>query len=196
MITETVTRVPPLEPPYTTEVGEQLTRMMPAGAPPIGLFRTFAHNLPMTRAMHGWGSYELSRSLSLSMREREIVIDRTCARCDAEYEWGVHVTFFADRVGFDEEHLRSLTYGTPEDPCWTAEREQLLLRVVDALHITADIPDALWPTVESTFSIQQILDIVLLCGWYHAISFAARALRVPLEQDAPRFADYADVTQR
>ena len=28
-----------------------------------------------------------------------------------------------------------------------------------------------------------------LCGWYHAISFAARAARVPHEPGAPRFAD-------
>jgi hypothetical protein len=30
----------------------------------------------------------------------------------------------------------------------------------------------------------------LLCGWYHAISFTARAARVPLEEGAPRFSDY------
>jgi hypothetical protein len=29
----------------------------------------------------------------------------------------------------------------------------------------------------------------MLCGWYHAISFAARAARVELEPHAPRFAD-------
>ena len=44
--------------------------MMPPGTPPIGLFRTFARNMPMAEAMGGWGSYELSRRLSLSMRHR------------------------------------------------------------------------------------------------------------------------------
>ena len=38
------------------------------------------------------------------------------------------------------------------------------------------------------FDDQQIVDLTLLCGWYHAISFAARAARVPLEPDAPTFA--------
>jgi hypothetical protein len=32
---------------------------------------------------------------------------------------------------------------------------------------------------------------LLLAGWYHAISYAARAARVPLEDGAPRFAQYA-----
>jgi hypothetical protein len=29
--------------------------------------------------------------------------------------------------------------------------------------------------------------LTMLCGWYHAISFSARAARVPLEDGAPRF---------
>ena len=65
----------------------------------------------MTKAMHGWGSYELSRDLSLSMRDREIVIDRlTCARCTCEYEWGVHVAFFASRVGLDGDGPSAITH--------------------------------------------------------------------------------------
>lgn len=35
----------------------------------------------------------------------------------------------------------------------------------------------------------QILDLLLLCGWYHAISFGANGARVALEDGAPRFAD-------
>jgi len=31
----------------------------------------------------------------------------------------------------------------------------------------------------------------MLCGWYHAISFAANGARVPLEDSAPRFEDVA-----
>jgi hypothetical protein len=72
-------RINPLEPPYEPAVAAQLESMMPPGAPPIGLFRTFARNLPMAQAMGGWGRYELSKRLSLSMRQRELVIDRVTA---------------------------------------------------------------------------------------------------------------------
>jgi hypothetical protein len=138
MVTEIVTpRIAPLGAPYRPEIGDQLSKMMPPGVPPIALFRTFVRNLPMTEAMHGWGSYELSRSLSLSMRDREIVIDRTCARCGCEYEWGVHVVLFAERAGLDQHQIASLTAGT--------------------------------------------------AGWYHAISFVARAARVSLEVGASTF---------
>jgi alkylhydroperoxidase family enzyme len=180
-------RIAPLDPPYAADVDAQLASMMPAGQPPIGLFRTFARNLPMTAAMSTWGRYELGRSLSLSLREREIVILRTCARCGCEYEWGVHVLMFGDRVGLGAEQRRSLAEGGAADACWTDERERLLLEAVDALHDDNDIDDALWRRLAAVFGEPQLMDLVLLCGWYHAISFAARVARLPLEPGAPRF---------
>jgi alkylhydroperoxidase family enzyme len=165
--------------------------MMPPGAPPIALFRTFARNPVMTRAMTGWGSYELGRTLSLSMRDREIVIDRTCARCACEYEWGVHVASFATRVGLTAEQVTSLTHGKADDACWVDERERLLIRACDALHDHGDIPDELWAQLRGHFGDDELMDLVLLTGWYHAISWFANALRVELEPFAPRFADAA-----
>ena len=112
MVTEIVTpRIPPLTPPFAPAVDAQLRRMVPPGAEPIALFRTFVRNLPMAQAMETWGAYELNRALSLTMRDREIVIDRTCARCGCEYEWSVHVAFFAERVGLEHAQITSLTFG-------------------------------------------------------------------------------------
>jgi alkylhydroperoxidase family enzyme len=192
MVTETVSaRIVPLRPPYAPKVDALLRKMMPEGVPPIGLFRTFARNMPMTEAMTEWGGYELSRRLSLSMRDRELVIDRTCARCGCEYEWGVHVTFFADRVGLDANQTTSLTHGSAEDSCWVDERDRLLIRAVDALHDHSEIDDDLWRELSCIFSDANLLDLLLLCGWYHAISFVARGARVPLEAGAPTFSDYS-----
>jgi Carboxymuconolactone decarboxylase family len=99
-----MTRIEPLQPPYTDEVSERLEAMMPPGVPPILLFRTFVRNLPMAKALGQWGAYELGKNLALTMRDREIVIDRTCVRCGCEYEWGVHVAFFAERAKLTPEH--------------------------------------------------------------------------------------------
>ena len=175
--------------PYEPEVGDQLRSMMPKGAPPIGLFRTFARNVNMTKAMGGWGRYELGGDLSLSMRQREIVIDRTCARCGCEYEWGVHILFFAERVAFTTPQLASLTHGEATDPCWSSN-EALLIRAVDELHDTSTISDALWTVLAGHFDDAQLLDLTMLCGWYHAISFTARSARVAPEPGTPMFTDY------
>jgi alkylhydroperoxidase family enzyme len=182
-------RIDPVQPPYPPQVAERLAAMMPPGAPPILLFRTFVRNLPMTTAMSGWGGYELSRRLSLSMRDREIIIDRTCARCGCEYEWGVHVAFFAGRVGLSERQITSLTHGSASDPCWADDRDRLLIEAADALHDAADIGDDLWHRLAGLFSQEQLLDLLMLVGWYHAISFTANGARVPREDGAPRFAD-------
>jgi alkylhydroperoxidase family enzyme len=181
-------RIEPLNPPYSPEATERLEAMMPAGVPPILLFRTFAKNLPMATAMGRWGSYELSKQLSLTMRDREIVIDRTCARCGCEYEWGVHIAFFADRVGLSPEQITSITHGSLTDPCWTDDRDRILIEAVDAMHDTGAIDDALFLRLAATFNEQQILDLTMLCGWYHSISFTANVAQVALESGAPRFA--------
>ena len=185
----TIPRITPLEAPYAPEVGEQLQRMMPPGVAPIGLFRTFVRNLPMATAMHGWGTYELGRHLSVSMRAREIVIDRTCARCGCEYEWGVHVRFFAERVGFTADQTASLVHGQATDPCWNVPSERMLIELVDQLHDHADVDDELWDGLRAHYADDQLLDLVVLCGWYHAISFVATAARVSNEPGAPRFDD-------
>jgi hypothetical protein len=189
-------RIRPVEPPFEPETGALLAGMMPSGVPPIGLFRTFARNLPMTRAMTGWGGYELSKALHLTMRDREIVIDRTCARCGCQYEWGVHVAFFAERVALTREQVASLTHGGPNDGCWTDERDRLLVRAVDALHDRATIDDDLWTELGRQLDDAARLDLLLLCGWYHAISFAANGAQVSLEDGAPRFDDYVPFTRR
>jgi alkylhydroperoxidase family enzyme len=184
-------RIVPLEPPYGPEVGHQLEQMMPAGVAPIALFRTFTKNLPMTRAMRSWGGYELGHELTLTLREREIVIDRTCARTGCEYEWGVHVAYFAERAGLTDEQVASLTHGQPTDGSWDAARDRLLIEMVDSLHDTADIPDELWTELSGAFDEAQLLDQILLTGWYHAISYVARATRIPFEPGTPSFASVA-----
>jgi hypothetical protein len=63
---------------------------MPEGVPPLLLFRTLAVN---ERVFHRVMAGGLLDRGSLTLRERELVIDRTCFRCGSEYEWGVHVVW-------------------------------------------------------------------------------------------------------
>ena len=181
-------RIRPLERPFEADVEDQLRSMMPPNVEPIALFRVFARNLKMARAMQAWGRYELGKAFSVGIRHREIVIDRTCARCGCEYEWGVHVAFFAERASLTPAQVASLTKGHSVDPCWVEESDRVLIRLVDVLHDKGDVDDPLWSALRAHFDERQIMDLTLLCGWYHAISFTARAARVPLEPDVPTFA--------
>lgn len=185
-------RIEPYEAPFPPVIEDLLDRMMQTKEyPPIALFRVMAKNLPMASASWNLGRYGLGKELSLHRREREILIDRTTARLGCEYEWGVHVMFFGPIVGLSSEEITSLTHGSSTDPCWTDERERLILDGVDQLVDTHDIDEQLWERLTQHFSESELLDLLCIVGWYHAIGFLARGLRLPLEASAPTFADVA-----
>jgi len=179
----TPARIAPLDPPYPPPVAAALERIMPAGVPPLTLFRTLAVNERVFLRVMAGGLLDRG---SISLREREIVIDRTCARCRAEYEWGVHVAFFAERVALTADEVAATCAADPEATPF-APRERLLLRLVDELHDTAQVGDGLWPALRAEWSDAQLVELVALVGFYHLISFAVNAFRVPLEPYAARF---------
>lgn len=182
-------RIAPLEPPYPAPVQAALDRIMPAGVPPLALFRTLARNERVFLRLMAGGLLDRG---SITLREREIVIDRTCARCGCEYEWGVHVAFFAERVGLTTEQVTAIADG---DPAALPERERLLVRLVDALHDEARVDDVLWAALRGHFGEEQLVELVAVAGFYHLISFMANALRIPLEPFGARFPRPADGTR-
>ena len=102
----------------------------------------------------------------------------------------MHVAVYGDRVQLDGDQIASLTHGAPTDPCWTDPAEAALIAVVDQLHDHARVDDAAWAALAAHRSDQQLLDVLLLAGWYHAISYAANGAQVDLEPWAARFADH------
>src|SRR5579859_6192921 len=102
-----MSRIAPLEPPYAPEIQNQFDRIM-RGAPPLMLFRVMASD---PRAWEKFRSGSLLDRGPLSLREREIVIDRTCALNGCEYEWGVHVATFAAAAQLTDEQVRATVVG-------------------------------------------------------------------------------------
>src|ERR1700761_4075132 len=111
-----MSRIAPLEPPYAPEIQAQFDRIM-RGAPPLVLFRVVAGN---ARAWDKFLAGSLLDRGPLSLREREIVIDRTCANTGCEYEWGVHVATFAGPAGLTDDQVRATVSGKADAACWSA----------------------------------------------------------------------------
>jgi len=103
----------------------------------------------------------------------------------------MHLACFAERAGLSGEQITSLTHGGPSDMCWADERDRLLIEAADALHDSADLGEDLWLRLIRLFSEEQLLDLMMLAGWYHAISFTANGARVACEDGSPRFAGIA-----
>lgn len=173
-------RVDPVSPPYSPELQAVFDRIMPSGVPPLTLFTTLAR---VPRVYDRFRAGSLLDRGPVSMRHREIVIDRTCARCGCAYEWGVHVAFFSRRVELSPEQLRATVLGKADDPAWVHE-ERHLIQLVDELHDSAGISDELWTKLLAAFSVEQILELIALVGFYHTVSFFANGLRLPPESYA------------
>src|SRR3712207_7844615 len=84
----------------------------------------------MAAGLNAWGRYYLSRQLSLSMRDRELVIDRTTARCGCDYEWGVHVASYGERVGLTSEQVHSVAHRSEEHTSELQSRQYLVCRLL------------------------------------------------------------------
>jgi alkylhydroperoxidase family enzyme len=175
-------RVEPVAAPYPPDLQKVLDAIMPRGVPPLTLFTTLA------RVPRIWDRFRAGSLLDrgpVSLRHREIVIDRTCARCGCGYEWGVHVEFFARRAALTPEHLRATVHGDANDPAWRDE-ERLLIRMVDELHDTATLSDETWRQLAAAFSVEQILELIALVGFYHTVAFFANGLKLaPEPRSAP-----------
>lgn len=176
-------RIAPAEAPYPPQIAAALERIMPTGVPPLVLFRTMARNPRVFEKIFAGGLLDKG---ALSMRQREIVIDRTTARLGAEYEWGVHIAFFAERAGFDEDRIAATVHGSADAPCWSAD-EQALLAAVDDLVDRRTLGDETWTSLTAHFVEAQILEVIALTGYYHTISFLCRSLDLPLEAYGARF---------
>jgi alkylhydroperoxidase family enzyme len=181
-----VPRLAPLEPPYPDSATAEAVEAL---GPPIALFRTLARRPERAQAIHAWGRYYLSRRSALSLRHRELVIDRTTARCGAEYEWGIHIAVFAEKAALTREQIHSITAGDPEDACWADAGDRAVLRAVDALHDRHTLGDEEWAELVAATGEEGALDLLLLAGWYHAISFVACAVGLPNEPGTPSFAE-------
>jgi alkylhydroperoxidase family enzyme len=137
----------------------------------------------LARAPRIWERFRAGSLLEpgpVSLRHREIVINRTCARCGCAYEWGVHVAFFAQRAALTPAQVRATLQGDADDSAWSDD-ERLLLRMVDELHDTANLSDEAWAGLKAAFSVEQILELIALVGFYHTVSYFANGLRLTLE---------------
>jgi alkylhydroperoxidase family enzyme len=178
-----MTRIAPASPPYEPTIAAELERIMPPGIEPLVLFRTLARSPRVFGKIFAGGYLDKG---PLSLRQREIVIERTTARLGCEYEWGVHIALFGKRVGFGEAEVAAIAHGPADAACWSAD-EQALIALVDDLVDHHTILGVTWQSASKHFDEAQLLEAIAIAGFYHTISFLCRGLELPLESYGTRF---------
>jgi alkylhydroperoxidase family enzyme len=175
-------RIAPAAEPLPDDIQHAIDVIM-RGRPPLVLFTTLARDRRLFFKFFNSGLLDRGH---LTIRQREIVIDRVTASCGAEYEWGVHVSVFAAKAGLTETEILSLTVGGPDDPCWS-EADRLLIRLCDRLHEECTVDDALWAELARHHSDEALLELLMLAGTYRTVSYLVNSLRLPPEPGASRF---------
>lgn len=173
----------PVAEPYSPEVAAILDTYPKRNGYVLQLFRVFANSIRFLKK----GTVNLlDRDSPISMRVREIIILRVAANNDCEYEWGVHVAAFSEHVKLSKEQVRATRLKDHNAPCWSAD-ESLLVSVVDELCSQGCLSKDLLSRFQQTWTAEQQLEILALCGNYHTICFVANVAQLDGEPFGARF---------
>lgn len=183
-----MSRIAPIEAPWPEWFAADMARTMPPGAPPLALFTALATS---QRAWTKFAAGSLLDPGPLPLRAREIVIDRTCARCGCGYEWGIHAALFAGRAKLSEAELAA-TAADAVDPSLWSPAEATLIETVDALLARKRLDDAEFGHLRAHYSEPQILEIVQLVAFYHGVALICGTLDLSPEPGTPSLPSTGD----
>jgi alkylhydroperoxidase family enzyme len=175
-------RIPPVTdpPPEVLELYSKGGLRAPDGST-LNIFATLAHHPPLLKRWLVFANHVLAKS-TLTPRDRELAILRVGVRCRSRYEFGQHVVI-ARRSDITDEEIERVKVG-PDDAAWS-EHDRALLRAVDELHDDSRISDETWSTLSTSYSTQQMLDLIFAVGQYHLVSFALNSAGVELDEGVP-----------
>src|SRR6266702_1183754 len=100
------------------------------------------------------------------------------------------IAAFGAKAQWTPAQIHSTVYGSADDTCWSLE-DRLVIRLADQLHATNRVDDALWEEMSAHFPVDQLIELIMLAGLYHAVSYMVNATGVQHETFAPRFSDVA-----
>jgi len=152
--------------------------------PPLNIFRTLAHEPDLFRAFSRLGGY-LLRDGRLPGREREIVILRVGWRCGSEYEFGQH-TVIGRAAGLTDDEIGRLARDSVGD--WSAE-DAALVHLADELCASDVVADSTWRALATRWDAGQLLELLVLAGYYRLVSGLLSSAGVALEPTTPGWPD-------
>jgi alkylhydroperoxidase family enzyme len=178
-------RLPLRAPPYEPEVAKAIANSAFQGLSPQNLRLVLCNEPKLFAAFQSMAHVVLFKG-ALPEREREIAIIRTGALTRSEYEWGMHVSIYAERCGLSEAQVQDLTVGPMRDELWS-DKERAIVRTVEELHHHSTISDATWELLRAHWPQDQIVELIMATSFYHMAAFFLNSMAVPLEQGSRRF---------
>jgi alkylhydroperoxidase family enzyme len=172
-------RIQPVTDP-TPEQAEELAKGFTIDGKTLNIFGTLAHHPRLMRRFSVLGGAFLQGGL-LPEREREIVILRVGYRCASQYEFGQH-TLIGRQAGLTDDEIEAL--GGAGEREWSAE-DRALIDFADELCATNDVSDERWAPLAARWNEAELLELVLLAGFYRMVSGFLNTIRVELDPGVP-----------
>lgn len=182
MTASTDVRIAPL--PADDPVAIALGGVPGRDGPPLNIFRTLARNEPLFKAFARLGGHLLRRG-GVPAREREIVILRVGWRCQSEYEFGQH-TVIGEAAGLTADEVRRIA--TEGIDGW-ADDDAVLLLLSDELCRDNVVADETWKRLSARWSDEDLLELLVLAGYYRLVSGMLNSAGVALEATTPGWPD-------
>ena len=136
---------------------------------------------PALKEVHrAMGPHLMGPAATVPVRERELGIIRMGVLRRSDYEFAQHRAFTLEDGVLTEAEIDRIVEG-PDAAGWT-EFESTLLRAVDQLHDDAFIDEPTWTALAAGFSVEQIMDFVVLIGRYWMIATMLNSFGVQLEE--------------
>ena len=173
-------RVPYVEGGASASVDELYGAINRMGRPLLNLYRALANQPPALAAFLEMSRYVRSRS-SLGPGLRELAILATAHELRQEYEVAHH-TEAAARAGVDPAKVVAVSPAGSLDALTAAERCAVEF-ARQAAH-THSCDDATFRRMQSLFSTEEIVDLVVTTAWYHLCAVILGSLQVELESQS------------
>jgi 4-carboxymuconolactone decarboxylase len=173
-VTPRISPVPVEE--YDDAIREILDDAGPDFVTTSNIFGTLLRNPTITKHFRRFG--DALRNGELPVRHRELLVLRTCWRCNSAYEWAQHARISRSAGLTDDEITAVARY--PEADLFD-EFELALICAADELHDDACVTDRTWATLSGRYDQRQLLELLMLVGSYTMLAFVMNSAGVQPE---------------
>jgi acyl dehydratase/alkylhydroperoxidase family enzyme len=147
----------------------------------LNVFGVLAHHPKLLRRFNTLGGLFLARGV-LPPRDRELVILRTAWQVGSHYEYAQHV-LIGLRAGLSANEVVATQSVAPAD---LGRDDRNLVLAVDELLHNDDLADDTWRLLTSRYDARQVLELLMMIGYYRMLAAVLRSVRVPVEPEVER----------
>lgn len=175
-------RIQPVGEP-DAELQEILAGALTNDGTPLNIFGVLGRHPKLLKRFNLLGGFLLNKGM-IPAREREIVILRIGWNARARYEFGQH-TLIGRRCGLTDAEIVALTLPAA-DHRWSDD-DRALIALADELADDDCVGDATWARLASRWGDAELVELLVLAGFYRMVSGFLNSAGVQLDDGVPGF---------